>query len=267
MLFQKENLEIENEDLADSAIDPYSSFDPRAYISEYYSSLGEENAFLLSFYHDVFNKLPNGLRMLELGGGPTVYQLFSASRKTTEIIFTDFLPSNLKEVSSWLKNEPGAFSWEQFSRTVAELEYSNASDLIEKTSQVESRTRKAVKQLLSCDALSEKVIPVNESSQFDIVSSGFCLECISNKEEEFIKALTNVAKRVASHGYLILTLLKNSRRYKVAGKNFPAFPIDSAYIKKLLPKLGFRLQEVRESLAEQDQGYEGLIALVAQRTA
>ena len=126
--------------------DPYSSFDPHAYIAEYYSGMGPENQFLLKFYHDVFNNLPEGLTMLEVGGGPTVYQLFSASRRSTEIVFTDYLPSNLKEVANWMANDPQALSWQEFSKVVAGFEANDNDELKRKALEIEERTRSAIKK-------------------------------------------------------------------------------------------------------------------------
>ena len=89
------------------APEPYTHFNPQEYLEEYYAQLSEENAFLLDFYHETYDRLPAGLSVLELGGGPTLYQLLSASRRAREIVFTDFLEVNRRVVERWLEAAPG----------------------------------------------------------------------------------------------------------------------------------------------------------------
>lgn len=241
--------------------DPYAKFDPRSYLTEYYSEVGSENAFLLEFYHDAFSALPDGVSILEVGGGPTIYQLLSASRRSTEIVFTDFLPGNLQQVAQWLAQDQGSFSWERFAEKVAQLEGGRHAS----ASIVETRTRAAISRLTRCNALSTPLLGSSSKRSFDVVSSNFCLECLRCDEKTFLFALENVSSWVSQNGVLMLTLLKNSRGYQVADRIFPAFPLDSCYMRKALEKLGYSISEHREVTAEQGQGYEGLIALCARR--
>lgn len=48
--------------------------------------------------------------VLELGGGPTLYQLFSIADTVKEIHFTDYTEDNLREVRKWVHREGGGFS-------------------------------------------------------------------------------------------------------------------------------------------------------------
>ena len=79
-----------------------ASFDPKAYLREYYSRLGEENKALLHFhckaYACIFGEVDTA-RMLEFGGGPTIYQLISAAKYPVAIDFSDYLDVNLKELN------------------------------------------------------------------------------------------------------------------------------------------------------------------------
>ena len=232
MNLTKEISDLTPDEPANLSRDPYRNFNPRAYIFEYYSEIGDENNFLLEFYHRVFKNLPYGLAILELGGGPTVYQLFSASKKATEIVFSDYLPCNLREVASWLAKDRNAFSWQRFSEKVALLEFDGAVGAAKKAGEIEERTRSVIKKIVACNALNKSVIPYTGLNTFDVVSSGFCLECISRDEQAFRLALSNALKCVKHKGTIILTMLKNSSNYMIGDKMFPSFPVDAEYIKK-----------------------------------
>src|SRR5262245_17716555 len=81
--------------------DAFKPFDPKAYLREYYSCLGEENRALLRFlnqaYIRIFSEIDTA-RVLEFGGGPTIYQLISAAQHAVSIDFSDYLDDNLHEV-------------------------------------------------------------------------------------------------------------------------------------------------------------------------
>lgn len=64
----------------------------------------------------------NGDLLIDIGSGPTIYQLLSACESFKEIIATDYIDQNLRELEKWLKKEPGAFSWSLVMTYVCELE-------------------------------------------------------------------------------------------------------------------------------------------------
>lgn len=68
---------------------------------------------------------PDGLQgdvLIDIGSGPTIYQLLSACESFKEIIATDYTDQNLQELEKWLKKEPGAFDWSPVVTYVCELE-------------------------------------------------------------------------------------------------------------------------------------------------
>src|SRR5260221_3959966 len=97
--------------------DAFEPFNPQAYLQEYYSHLGEENCALLHFLHEayacIFTEMDTA-RILEFGGGPTLYQLISAAKYPVTIDFSDYLDGNLREIQIWLQNQPGMFSWDDY---------------------------------------------------------------------------------------------------------------------------------------------------------
>ncbi|KAB1276725.1 Indolethylamine N-methyltransferase [Camelus dromedarius] len=60
--------------------------------------------------------------LIDIGSGPTIYQLLSACEAFREIIVSDYTEQNLWELEKWLKKEPGAYDWSPAVQYVCELE-------------------------------------------------------------------------------------------------------------------------------------------------
>ena len=244
-----------------SELQDYSAFDPRSYLAEYYRSLGPENRFLLRFHHEVYRKLKTNGRLLEFGGGPTVYQLLSASGAMREIVFAEFLECNRRELVKWIFGTDDAVDWTQYIDFVLALEGSDPT--ADERDEIVRRVSKSVTQIVECDANLPNMLSPRKFNPFDVVSSSFCLECITGDEEKFIGFVSKLSNYLRPGGTLVLALLKNARSYKVGEKLFPVFPLDESYITALLRTLGFSDIDVRTAPPEADQGYAGLIALTA----
>lgn len=68
---------------------------------------------------------PGGVKgdlLIDIGSGPTIYQLLSACESFKEIIVSDYTDQNLRELQKWLKKEPGAFDWSPVVTYVCDLE-------------------------------------------------------------------------------------------------------------------------------------------------
>ena len=60
--------------------------------------------------------------LIDVGTGPTIYQLISACEAFREIIMSDYSELNLREVDKWLKKDPGAYDWSPAMQYVCGLE-------------------------------------------------------------------------------------------------------------------------------------------------
>ena len=92
---------------------PYRSFAPYRYLEHYYSQVDGENHFLLRFLAEAYKDI-EGSKLLEFGGGPTIYSLISAVNKVEEVYFSDYLKKNLSVVSRWKRNGQATFDWSEF---------------------------------------------------------------------------------------------------------------------------------------------------------
>ena len=241
------------------ALEPYSHFKPQEYLAEYYAQLSEENAFLLDFYHETYQHLPAGLSVLELGGGPTIYQLLSASRRAREIFFTDFLAANRREVERWLAGAAGVFDWSQYLQRVASLE----RDL--DAAALAARVRGCISAVAPCDLTLENPLEPDARADFDIVSSAFCLEAVTQDPADFAIFLRRIGAVLKPGGSLVAVLVRDSLAYKVGRHFFPACPLNEVTLTAALQGNGYRRVRIRTLETSRLHGYTGIMAVVAER--
>ena len=99
----------------------YEAFDTAAYLEEYYNEIGPENAFLISTAAEAYKPFADSSQsILEVGGGPTLYQVVSSARVAKAIHFTDYSANNLDAVKLWLAGS--GFNWDEYIRAGLEAE-------------------------------------------------------------------------------------------------------------------------------------------------
>lgn len=60
--------------------------------------------------------------LLEVGSGPTTYSVFPATRVIHDVVLSDYVPDNRREVEKWCEEAPDAIDWSFFSEFQAALE-------------------------------------------------------------------------------------------------------------------------------------------------
>ena len=237
----------------------FKKFDSKKYLDEYHSNFSFIEKRILNFLHDFYSQLPDNrkLELLEIGGGPTVYQLISASKKVNSIVFSEFLKANRREVEKFINNSPAAFNWDKYFAYVAKLEKNHSLE------NLKARLRSKIIKVISCDL--NKAKPVTLRKKFDIVSVHFCPESITSQEDKFVDYMENFFKYVKPGGWLVMGLLRQTHGYSVGKVFFPAFFIKKDYLEKLLKKHGFYNINIKEIIFKLD-GINGNIMLSAQKS-
>ena len=240
----------------------FTQFSSGDYLREYYSEIGSENGFLLNFLHEAHGKREPVQRMLEVGGGPTIYQLISACRNTQEIVFAEYLPGNRAAVQDWRDEAPGAFDWDAYIEYVARLE--GARDVPAAVAERKAELRHKLVRIVPYDARSATPL-TEESGPFDLVGVNFCLESITSNEAEYRFSLRTMTELLISGGLLVMSALKNAEYYHVGDLKFPAFPVDENSLDRYLTELSYEEIRIGTVPAEHTQGYEGLMTVTARK--
>src|SRR5262249_22613406 len=147
-------------------------------------SVEAENLSLLEFYArcvlPLMCKQAEPRRLLEVGGGPTIYQLISLAPTVTEIWFTDYLEANIQMVRQWTCR--ASLAWQSSITAAMTLECGQSP-----TQQILAEREAVIKQNLTRLLRFDVVLDVSAQgliadASFDVVCSIFCLESITKEE-------------------------------------------------------------------------------------
>lgn len=271
---------------ADPEINQYltGDFKPKEYLRTYYPALpespafglgsvtgelkgvAEENLELLRFYAEAQTQIQSehqGLWMLEVGGGPTIYQLISLSKLVHRICFTDFLRPNLRSVENWIRT--GADTrWLSYIR--AALRFERGSNPTSMDVLLRERELKQKISQARYDVLRDRFFET-APLRYDLVSSNFCIECISKSRSVWLQALTNISNRLVEGGFLVMTALRGASTYNVSGRTLPATPIYETDLWKALNSLGFSDIKISSRSCLGENEYNGMIYVLARKGA
>ncbi|XP_029851359.2 nicotinamide N-methyltransferase-like [Ixodes scapularis] len=219
-------------------------FQPKEY-QGVISVLTGPHSFYQKELHSIFNSpVSDSWRtLLDVGCGPTVANVFPATRKIDNIVLGDLVPSNREEVEKWILKAPDAMDWSFMSEPLAILE--GYKDAKEGAKDIEDRTRAAVKKVVPCDVLDPNVLPEEHKQAFDVVTSSLCLTIASRDQETFRRVVRNVSGLVRKGGHLILCDFTGSSAYAVAGVKFPMLSLTKAALEDALSRSGLQVNRWR----------------------
>ncbi|XP_032565608.1 nicotinamide N-methyltransferase isoform X1 [Chiroxiphia lanceolata] len=246
------------------------NFDPQAYLKEYYSmSDGQEgaNVFLtqnLKSLHKMFSL--DGLRggtLIDVGCGPTIYQLLSACERFQEIIALDYTDQNRRELERWLRNEEGAFDWVPVVKYVCELEGDR-----EKWAEKQEKVRKKVKQVLKCDVTRANPTGAVSLPPADCIVSTLCLEGACKDLPTFRSALRNIGTLVKPGGHLVLVTVLGETYYAFNKQVFSCLRLEKHEVEAAVEAAGFEVtfsEAQPYAVSEERTDCQGTLGLVARR--
>lgn len=236
-------------------------FNPRAYLNEYYLKVYPEDIAVMNFVKKEANNISRSSILLEIGGGPTIYQLITIAPLVKEIHFSDFLNKNLDEVRYWIRNDKKQlFNWDKFIKVGLKIE---GTKKVTKKS-IEERKgiiRNKIRQLLHCDLRKKDPVGEKRRESYDILTMHYVPESITDNKRDWNRFLSNASTVLKPGGKLIITSLVGANYYKLGKKYFPATPINPFIIKETLHKIGFykiKLKSIKTEYREAE-GYKSTL--------
>ena len=208
-------------------------FDPRAYLRHYFVEPGDEDRFTLEFWIPQIRELPQGVRVLEYGGGPTLYSVLALARKASSIHFSDYVPASLAEVRRWIAGEPGAHDWRPYIRAILELEGSPHDDAA--VAAREDALRRQMTHLSEGDARTEEML-IHRRPPYDVITAHHCLDVAARDLPDFKRMVRHLAEMLTPGGLYLLSVTTGTTDYTLDGVVFSC--------------LDLKVDQVRESLVE-----------------
>jgi hypothetical protein len=235
-------------------MEDYNAWVPSQYLTQYYATgtITEDEQGILQFIVSFLKeKKIRFSEMLEIGCGPTIHHAMPFVPYVDRIYMADYLESNLAEIQKVIDQANDAHDWDPYIAGVLDLE--NAAELTEERTQT---FRKKVEKLLPCNVLSSRPLGRVEKT-FPLVTSFYCLECVSGSKLQWTMAMSNVSGLVAAGGWLILSALRNAASFLVCGKEFPATSIDEEDLRLSLLANGFVPDSIEIQVCNSTWGAEG----------
>ncbi|XP_051926836.1 phenylethanolamine N-methyltransferase [Hippocampus zosterae] len=238
----------------------YQRFDPAAYLQYNYTppraDFDRKDSIVpwkLACLHRAFTEGDmSGELLVDIGSGPTLYQVLSGCEVFNEVVLTDFLEANRKELRRWLQgDETCSLDWTPYLQHVCKLEGRRASAWTEKA----AKLRQAITDILPIDVhrpqpLDPRVLP---SAGADCLVSCFCLESVSPDLAAFTRALGHIGKLLRPGGHLLLIgALGESFYFGGPGVKIPVVPLGEAEVCTSLKETGYTLIRLEVYTLPQD---------------
>nr|XP_060643397.1 nicotinamide N-methyltransferase-like [Anolis sagrei ordinatus] len=219
-------------------------FDPKGYFDIYISCESVNSsvcdpmcAVLQEKLHKTF--FVDGIQgdtLIDIGSGPSIYQLLSACESFREIITTDLLEQNQAEIQKWLKKDPEALDWTPMVKYVCQLEGDR-----EKWKEKEEKLRRTIKQVLPCDVTLANPLDPLVLPPVDCVISTFCLESACNDLPAYCSAVKNVGSLVKPGGHLIFATIIEETYYIVGPHKFCCLYLTPEMVRDAVKGAGFEV--------------------------
>ncbi|XP_060643526.2 nicotinamide N-methyltransferase-like [Anolis sagrei] len=220
-------------------------FNPQAYL-EYFKfgshTLGDESItyYLECLCQTFASGSLRGDTLIDIGSGPTIYQLMSACESFETIIASDYLDQNVQEIEKWRKNEPGAFDWSPVGIYVCELEGKRT-----KWPEKEAKLRRAIQRVLKCDVNLQNPMAPLHLPPADCVLSTECLEAACKDQASYRAALSNISSLLKPGGHLVLCGVLETTFYMVGTWKFSSLFLTEEFLKEALPASGFNIVQFK----------------------
>ncbi|XP_010626627.1 indolethylamine N-methyltransferase isoform X2 [Fukomys damarensis] len=232
-------------------------FSPKDYLDTYYSfehgpsPETEMIKFSLQFLHKVFG--PGGIRgetLIDVGSGPTIYQVLAACEAFSDITLSDFTDRNREELQKWLRKDAGAFDWTPVLKFACELE--GNSHWQEKA----EKLRATVKRVLKCDVNLGKPLAPVELPAADCVLTLLAMECACCSLAAYRAALCNLGSLLKPGGHLVTSITLQISSYMVGKHQFSCLYITKEEVERAILDAGFDIEQLLHS----EQSYSATIA-------
>ncbi|XP_054449832.1 phenylethanolamine N-methyltransferase isoform X2 [Pteronotus mesoamericanus] len=228
----------------------YQRFEPRAYLRNNYapprgdlSNPDGVGPWKLRCLAQTFaTGEVSGHTLIDIGSGPTIYQLLSACAHFEDITMTDFLEVNRQELGLWLRGEPGSFDWSVYSQHVCLIEGKGES-----WQEKERQLRAKVKRVLPIDVHQPQPLGAGGLAPLpaDALVSTFCLEAVSPDFASFQRALDHITTLLRPGGHLLLIGALEESWYLAGEARLMVVPVREEEVREALVCSGYKVRDLR----------------------
>lgn len=249
----------------------FEDWDSKKYLLQYYNhrKLVDDEILVFKFIYSFLKKQKKISKMLEFGSGPTIHRTIPFVPYVDEIYIADYLKSNLTEIDNWLKSSKESHNWDYQIQDILAIENSEKKQTVTRK-EVAQRIRELKSKklhLIKCDIYKKNPLLIRE--KFPLISSFYCADSITSDKKEWKMAMRNLLSLVENKGYILLSALRKTNKYKVGEYFFPSPNLHEDDFADILKKNGFPEDQIKIQIIPannwQNQGIDSLIMLSAKK--
>ncbi|XP_069135691.1 phenylethanolamine N-methyltransferase-like isoform X1 [Argopecten irradians] len=225
--------------------DYYGQFDQDWYLRHYYGCIAGQTVdqgnllrFNLERYNSIFQSGEvKGRQLLDIGTGPSVHSIITASRHVDDVYLSDFAAQNRKVLIDWWKSDKTLI--EKITEYVLKQETSSET-VVERQTAMKGKVR----AVLPIDVTMS--IPLGSGSdvtQFDIITSSLCLEAAALTIDQYRTNAANVASLLKVGGHFILNGVLEQTWYRVGESKFACVWLSKEDIESTFVSCGFDIKQ------------------------
>lgn len=222
-----------------------SFFDPARYLKEHYSGsfTSELERLIITWAQDQIHSIfaegrYKGKRLLDVGSGPVVYAVITASKYFDECYVSDISPANVDYLQHWIQE--GSDIMKYLMEEFVKKEGNRVSWEV-RNNQVREKVKNAViSDVCKPNPVSGTVI---ENIVFDAVTSCLCLSVAVSTIEDYRKAIQNCGNLLEPGGRLFIVDTTECPGYSVGSMKFKALVTAEEEIKQAFQSSGYEIED------------------------
>ncbi|XP_021372756.1 indolethylamine N-methyltransferase-like [Mizuhopecten yessoensis] len=220
----------------------YDNFDPECYMKTHDWSTSEEEEersifqFNVDSMHDLFNSgVIKGHTLLDIGTGPTIRTVVSASAHVHEIYLSDVSQRNRAVMTDWWKGN----SMAEAELTDYVLKRENARHSIADRQEM---IKAKIRGVLPIDVRSGHPLGKRDHPhQFDVITTCLCFESAAQTTEAYRQVVQNAASLLKVGGHLVVIGIFDTTHYEVGDFKFMSVSLSQEEIEQIYKTCGFRI--------------------------
>ncbi|MDP2789429.1 MAG: guanitoxin biosynthesis pre-guanitoxin forming N-methyltransferase GntF [bacterium] len=245
------------------------------YLKQYYTltKLSRDEVKLFQYIITFLKKFPKNHfeNFLDFGSGPVIHRLVPFAPYVRNIFLADYLQSNLKEINFWIKGRQETHDWDDQILHILQIE--EEVNFLKKNSYVKNLAsrkrliRSKVRNLYKGNIFNKK--PINAKKQFSLLASFYCADSITSSKKQWKSAMQNMLNLVVPRGWVILSALRNTNKYKVGDTYFPSPNINEKDVVRILTENDFDSKTINVKIIPahdwKTEGIKSLMVIRAQK--
>jgi len=218
-----------------------NSYYPKTYLSCWAQEVRTEWAEFLDrvFLTDVVELLgEEGGSVLDLGCGPSICSVISASRWSSQVFLAELLEGNRQEIQRWLEDDDQAWNWQHY------LDFQGVLELTPDTESIASRIRKSIAGVIPCDLATEEIFQQEDPrppAPVDILIASLVFDVVCVDADQLEVMMERALRWLQTEGLMIVQGSLGEQRYTVGSASMPVLDIQEEQLRAVLDRLGLEV--------------------------